>query len=159
MDKTKLRKYIRLAIQDLNENFNRKVRLNNANDSLKKAIDVIMNAEQVEGIAISTSEAELNIQDNLQLSAYRIPTKTVDNLIYATSNENVASVDNTGLVIAKNPGTTIIMVYDANNESLKSVCKVTVTSKYVAKSINIENSVTINNAQPVSLNITVVPIE
>ena len=109
MDKTKLRKYIRLAIQDLNENFNRKVKLNNANDSLKKAIDIIMNAEQVEGIAISTSEAELNIQDNLQLSAYRIPTKTVDNLIYATSNENVASVDNTGLVTAKNVGTTIIM--------------------------------------------------
>lgn len=159
MNKTKLRKYIQLAISDLNANFNKKIRLNNANDSLKKAIEIITGEQQVEGLAISTSEAELTVQDTLQLSAYRIPTKTEDNLTYTSSNEDVATVDNKGLVTSKGAGTTIIIVCDATNKSLKSLCHVTVIPKTVVNSINIENSVTIIDIQPFSLNITVDPIE
>lgn len=82
----------------------------------------------ITSIELSKAEADLFIEEEfLQLDAKIAPSNTTESMAdftWTSSNPEVATVKNTGLVIPKTPGETIITVTTA--KGLKAECKVTV---------------------------------
>jgi len=79
----------------------------------------------VEEVVLNTSSARVNIGSQLQLSATVLPTNASEKtLTWTSSDEEVASVDNNGLIVGKKAGTATITVTTANKKS--AVCEITV---------------------------------
>lgn len=76
----------------------------------------------ISSITISQPSAELEVGESLRLSATTLPSKETD-IIWASSKQSVASVDETGLVTAIAKGETIIT---ATAEGKRDQCKVIV---------------------------------
>ena len=71
--------------------------------------------------------ANLENGDHIALSVSKTPNNAVDNLVWESDNENVAIVDDDGVVYGVNVGTAHITVSSDFNSSIRATCLVTVT--------------------------------
>ena len=84
------------------------------------------------GVNINKTNITLLIGATEQLSATVTPTNaTNQNITWSSSNANIVSVSNTGVITAQSAGTAIITVTTANGNK-KATCTVTVTTSALA---------------------------
>ena len=75
------------------------------------------------GVTLSESSLVLDVGETAQLTAAVVPEGTTDELVWSSSNPDVATVDENGLVTAVGPGRTVI---SAAAGSVSAECSVTV---------------------------------
>ena len=94
---------------------------------------------EAEQIVLNIDYAEINVGENIQLEASVLPEETTDKTItWSSSNENVATVSNNGLVTAISLGTVLIK---ATCGKASSICTITVRQDAGIESL-FENPVT-----------------
>ena len=82
---------------------------------------------KVTSIEILSSEAQVIKNNNLQLSVELKPESALNkNIIWSSSNESTATVNNNGLVFAKSVGTSTITVKSEENQSISDTIEITV---------------------------------
>jgi uncharacterized protein YjdB len=94
---------------------------------------VIVNATPLPatGITISQTTANLMVGATLQLKATVIPSGADQNVTWNSSDQTIATVDETGLVTAVSDGNVIITVFSEAG-SYTAICKITVSSPAVS---------------------------
>lgn len=82
----------------------------------------------IESITLSHHEYTMHCQETLQLEATIHPTNATnqDLLLWSSSDENIAFVENDGTVLALNEGTATITVKSADNPNILDTCVITV---------------------------------
>ena len=86
-----------------------------------------VNPRLVTGITLNQSECTMAIEDNLQLSAEVAPEDATDKSIsWSSSNEDIAVVDENGLVTAVSTGTCNIKATTNDGSGKYASCKITV---------------------------------
>ena len=85
----------------------------------------------IENITLNKTELVLEEEASETLVATINPSNTTDDktLNWISSDEAVATVDQNGTIVAKQPGTAIITVTTTNDKT--AICEVTVTKKPV----------------------------
>ena len=78
-------------------------------------------------VEINQPEATLTVGESLQLQVRVSPDDAIQDVVWASSYPDIASVSANGLVSALSPGSTVVSV-TANN-GLKATCELTVTPK------------------------------
>ena len=69
----------------------------------------------------------------MQFTVYATPSSAdISNLVWESSNENIATVDSDGYVTAKNVGECVITVRSGENSSIKNSCTVGVQATYLS---------------------------
>lgn len=109
------------------------------------------------GVEVSPSTAELEIGDDIVLSASVTPIDATDKtLVWSSSNSSVASVSKDGVVHANKAGSTIIT---AVSGSAEGSCTVTVKEQYIpVTSVTVEpSSIRIPAGRKHKLNVTIEP--
>ncbi len=94
-------------------------------------------------ITLNKSQTTLNVGENETLIATLYPNNTLAAqypLQWISSNANVASVDNTGMITANSNGTAIITVSTTDGSNLYATCLVTVNTITLATSITLDRS-------------------
>ena len=82
---------------------------------------------KVTSIEILSSEAQVIKNNNLQLSVELKPESALNkNIIWSSSNESTATVNNNGLVFAKSVGTSTITVKSEETQSISDTIEITV---------------------------------
>ena len=76
-------------------------------------------------VSLNTRKVTLHVNDGFQLTA-TLTKNSIADISWASDNPNVAAVDQSGLVVALNPGTAKVTVTTSNGKS--ATCKVTVKS-------------------------------
>ncbi len=96
-------------------------------DKAKKlaGIDPSVTPGDVTDITVSPTKISLDKNDIKQLYARLTPLNALSDITWSSSNEEVATVSSTGLMIAKGGGTATISVHSANNNKI-ATCEVTV---------------------------------
>jgi len=112
---------------------------------------------QVAGIVLNETEATLNEGQTVQLIATVSP-ELADNktLNWTSSNEAVATVDQSGLVTALAQGSAVITVSSTDGSDISATCNINVR-KLVSDIVLNEAEATLNEGQTVQLTATVSP--
>ena len=76
-------------------------------------------------VSLNSRKVTLHVNDGFQLTA-TLTKNSIADISWASDNPNVAAVDQSGLVVALNPGTANVTVTTSNGK--KATCKVTVKS-------------------------------
>lgn len=82
----------------------------------------------VESLALDKIEATVEKNQKLQLNANANPVDHNQTIQWTSSDENIATVDNSGLVTAIGEGTATITVSVVENPEIKATCNITVTN-------------------------------
>ena len=91
---------------------------------------VTVNPQLATGITINQTSASIIVNNTLQLSATVSPGNTTNKAVtWSSSNTNVATVNDVGLVTAKAIGTTTITVATSDGSNKSASCAITVTSQ------------------------------
>ena len=91
-------------------------------------VTVNKNDVQIEGVALNETAVEVKPGDKLQLSAYVLPEGSPQGVTWSSSNAEVASVDEAGLVTAIAEGTAVVTATSSADSSKSASCTVTVTA-------------------------------
>lgn len=91
-------------------------------------VTVNKNDVQIEGVALSETAVEVKPGDKLQLSASVLPEGSPQGVTWSSSNTEVASVDEAGLVTAIAEGTAVVTATSSADSSKSASCTVTVTA-------------------------------
>lgn len=91
-------------------------------------VTVNKNDVQIEGVALSETDVEVKPGDKLQLSASVLPEGSPQGVTWSSSNAEVASVDEAGLVTAIAEGTAVVTATSSADSSKSASCTVTVTA-------------------------------
>ena len=91
-------------------------------------VTVNKNDVQIEGVALNETAVEVKPGDKLQLSAYVLPEGSPQGVTRSSSNGEVASVDEAGLVTAIAEGTAVVTATSSADSSKSASCTVTVTA-------------------------------
>ena len=91
-------------------------------------VTVNKNDVQIEGVALNETAVEVKPGDKLQLSAYVLPEGSPQGVTWSSSNGEVASVDEAGLVTAIAEGTAVVTATSSADSSKSASCTVTVTA-------------------------------
>ena len=132
------------------------------NKTYTQTCSVKVNAVSVSSIAVSSSSATLNYGDTktLSVTAYynNNTSKTVSGATWKSSNTNVATVNSSGVVTAKNAGTaTITATYGGKS----STCTITVKAKEVVADAVVQrialsqSSITLDSGNTYTFTVTV----
>ncbi|MCQ2078224.1 MAG: Ig-like domain-containing protein, partial [Bacteroidaceae bacterium] len=107
-------------------------------------------------LQVAQGEASMVVGDELQLNWTIAPVDATDmTLKFVSNNEEVAKVDENGLITAVGPGTTTINI-SSKDGSLTATCEVTVVAKVTGVSLN-ETTKTIEEGKSFTLTATVNP--
>lgn len=88
------------------------------------------------GVSISPDSKTLNKGETVQLSATVLPTDATDKtVIWSSSNNDIASVDNNGEVTAVGPGTVTITATANDGSGKAASCRITVNEPYTPPAI------------------------
>lgn len=102
------------------------------NDAVYARCSVTVTTTLVTDITISQSTADMLIGNTLQLTATVSPDNATNpSVAWSSSNPVIATVNDTGLVTAKNAGTAIITASTLDGTDLNATCQLTVYSKPV----------------------------
>ena len=89
-------------------------------------VTVNKNDVQIEGVALSETAVEIKPGDKLQLTASVLPEGSPQGMTWSSSNTEVASVDEAGLVTAIAEGTAVVTATSSADSSKSASCTVTV---------------------------------
>ncbi|MBR3495122.1 MAG: Ig-like domain-containing protein [Prevotella sp.] len=94
------------------------------------AYNITVSEVAVENITIDPSEANVAVGKTLELTAVFEPANATNkNVIWSSSNESVATVDENGVVAAVALGEAVITAASAENTDITATCTVTVVDK------------------------------
>ncbi len=112
----------------------------------------------VSSLTLDTHDLEMYFGETKRLSYVMTPT-IVDNsnVIWTSFNTAVATVDDTGLVTAKGPGSTQIMLMSASNGSIYDICTVVVKQKATGVKMNYKE-LTMNRGEYFDMEVSITPI-
>ena len=123
--------------------------------NVSATVQVTVESSEVESISIDESNLTLKQDDfyYLRRSTYPKNAKTI--LSWSSNNNNVITVDSSGYVIAKNPGTATVTVTTDNGKS--AYCNITIIATK-AESISLDkNSIELNKGDSSHLTYTIKP--
>ena len=102
----------------------------------------------VTGISIDQTEIYMPVGDNFKINAYIEPEDANNpNIIYKSDNEDIASINESGIITAVTEGETIISAISEENESIKSTCKLIVVRKMEDSEIHFDSSLTLDSLE------------
>ncbi len=110
------------------------------------------------GIELDKSDVEINTNETITLNPSFVPSNTTDiNVVYSTSDANVATVDKYGNVIGKGNGTATITATTLDG-GFTDTCEVTVGGATLASRITLStDAVTLNVGENKTIVATVLP--
>ena len=80
----------------------------------------------ITSITIDPNEKKIYIGETFQLNVIKVPQNATEGIQWKSNNDNIVSVSNTGLLTAKNIGTTTISAKGMDNSNVLTECIVTV---------------------------------
>ncbi|MCH5213682.1 MAG: leucine-rich repeat protein [Muribaculaceae bacterium] len=107
-------------------------------------------------ISLNYSDLTLNIGENLQLTASLYPETASGNIIFVSSNEEVASVSEEGLITANSVGETIITASCGGISTTCTICVVNPINKAEQIVLNLELA-ELNIGETLQIEATVIP--
>jgi len=85
-----------------------------------------------ESIALSSTKSDMTVGETLQLTATVLPNNTTDkNLRWTSTNTEIASVSESGLVSALKEGNAQIIASTTDGSNLSAVCEIAVNKRFV----------------------------
>lgn len=91
-------------------------------------VTVNKNDVQIEGVALDKTAIEITTGNTAQLSASVLPEGSPQGVTWSSSNSEVASVDEAGLVTAIAEGTAVVTATSSADSSKSASCTITVTA-------------------------------
>lgn len=102
----------------------------------------------VTGISIDQTEIYMPVGDNFKINAYIEPEDANNpNIIYKSDNEDIATIDENGIITAVKEGETIISAISEENELIKSTCKLIVVRKMEDSEIHFDSSLNLDSLE------------
>ena len=80
----------------------------------------------ITSITIDPNEMKIYVGETFQLNVTKVPQNATEGIQWTSNNDNIVSVSNTGLLTAKNIGTTTISAKGMDNSNVLTECIVTV---------------------------------
>ena len=80
----------------------------------------------ITSITIDPNEKKIYVGETFQLNVTKVPQNATEGIQWTSNNDNIVSVSNTGLLTAKNIGTTTISAKGMDNSNVLTECIVTV---------------------------------
>lgn len=118
----------------------------------------IIEAKPVEDVKLNCHDIELNIGELTRLMTTIVPYNADDStIVWRSSNEHVASVDDNGYITAKRGGETWIIAMSKNNPEAKDSCKLTVIQPVSGIFLNYDEYELGGIGEKVELVTTIVP--
>ena len=103
---------------------------------------------KVTGIMIDQKDINMVVGDNFKINAYIEPDDANNkNVIYKSGNEEIATVDENGIITANKEGDTIVTISPEENNEIKQECKLTVVRKMEDYEIHFDSSLNINSLE------------
>lgn len=130
---------------------------NAGNTKLTAECTVTVSAKKIpaESVTIDKTTLDLEVEGTAALKATVTPADSTDNVVWSSSNEDIAKVDQTGKVTAVAVGTADIT---ATAGEKTATCKVTVTAKTIAiTEVILDKTATVEEGATVQLTATVKP--
>ena len=119
---------------------------------------VTVTPKLVTNLTLNRTSASIYTGQTLQLTATVTPDDADDKTVaWASSNTNVATVDDNGLVTAISPGTARIAVAAIDGSGVTATCTVTVNALLATGITLNQTSATLNNGETLQLTATVTP--
>lgn len=109
-----------------------------------KAFAFVTVKQPAKGVAISKDKAALKVGETLQLSA-KVTEGTNKGILWVSSNPDIASVDQFGLVTAVKEGNVEIAAVAEDGKGAYAICAITVSDKKDSAVIKDTNNTTNNN--------------
>ncbi len=102
----------------------------------------------VTGITIDQKEIYMQVGDNFKINA-NIEPEDANNkqILYNSTNEQIASIDENGIITAKQQGETTILAISAENSNIKSECSLTVVRQMDDSEIHFDSSLNLNSLE------------
>ena len=103
---------------------------------------------KVTGIIIDQKDINMVVGDNFKINAYIEPDDANNkNVIYKSGNEEIATIDENGIITANKEGDTIVTISPEENNEIKQECKLTVVRKMEDYEIHFDSSLNINSLE------------
>ena len=123
----------------------------------KSATCTIVVTQEMQGIVLDKYEYTMYAGENYRLTYTIRPFNTTNaTLRWTTSDANVATVDTTGLISAKNPGTCTITAQSTDGTGLVATCLITVIKNATGVKLDV-NSLEINVGETYQLDAKIEP--
>lgn len=107
----------------------------------------------VTGISIDQTELYMPVGDNFKINAYIEPDDANNpNIIYKSDNEDISTIDESGIITAVKEGETIISAISEENELIKSTCKLIVVRKMEDSEIHFDSSLNLDSLEISGIN-------
>ena len=108
--------------------------------SINASCNVTVRKRLVTSISLNKSSTTIYVGDTEQLTAILFPSDASDTTVtWTSSNTNIATVNNDGVITAKSAGSTIITAKTNDGSNLSATCTVTVKN-VLATSISLNNT-------------------
>ena len=120
--------------------------------------NVTVNGIPVSSVTLNRSTASLMVGENVSLSATVLPANASDkSIIWSSSDESIASIDETGTVTAIAIGSTTIKATSVSNPEISGECLITVVPTPVSGITLSQSSVSIKVGGLVKIDASVLP--
>lgn len=122
----------------------------------------VVTEKEVTSITLNETSKQLVVDDTFQLNATVLPNDATNkNVTWSSSDTDVASVNNSGMVTALKAGNTTVTVTSVSKPTIKATCNIVVSNKIVeVSSITLsETSKTVTEGDSFTLTATVLPGE
>ena len=97
---------------------------------------------------IDQKEIYMQIGDNFKINAYIEPSDANNkNILYKSSNEEIAKINESGIITALKEGEIISTVESEENSEIKNECKVIVVRKMEDSEIHFDSSLKVNSLE------------
>ena len=103
------------------------------------------------GISIEPNSATVERDKTIQLTAKLDPENSTDTVEWSSKNEDIATVDEDGLVTGKKAGVAIITAKVKGSETLSAACTVTVTNPAISGELSISGNAAFGETLTASL--------
>lgn len=102
----------------------------------------------VTGISLDQSEIYMAVGDTFQINAIIEPDDADDKtIVYSSSDTNVATIGENGIITAKQKGITTVTGISNENANIKAECKLTVVRAMEDSEIHFDSSLTVNSME------------
>ncbi len=102
----------------------------------------------VTGISIDQKDINMQVGDIFKINAYVLPEDADNqNIIFASNNENVVSIDKNGTITANAIGETEIIISSEENNAIYDKCKVSVVRKMEDSEIYFESPLKVDSLE------------
>ena len=126
------------------------------NDSI--VLTVKKNSTAVTSVRINEQNLKVKKGTESRLTVTVLPSTAVNkNVIWTSSNTNIATIDSNGIITAKNIGTTNITATSAENNTIKATCTITVEPVDVSNIAVSNTNISIKTGESATISITVQP--